>query len=429
MDRGRGRRRFGEAIGAAAPPGFPAAFLEAGPDPLGGLLARWARTHGPFLPDAPAARWALPGRMVERALERLLSTGTLVRGEFRPGGVEREWCDPEVLRALRRRSLARLRREVEPVDPAAYARFLAAWHGVSRAGAASGAACNGTGRRCRVDRIGGGARSAGGGHRPAGRGSPAGERPRTRHPRGPGAGIRPPSPRRARARPARCVGWAADGSAGTTAGSRSTGRTAWRSCSTPPGSRNRPPEADDAGAWLRDALASHLGSRGASFYRDLYAAALAAARDRRERPPTQRELLDALWDLAWDGVVTNDTFAPLRALRWRRTGGEARPRGVRLVPPEAGGRWSLLADARSSAEALAGTEPGETERRHAVAVGLLERQGVVTRDGVAAEAIAGGFAAVYPVLREMEDRGAPAADTSWKAWAVRSSPFPGPWTG
>src|SRR4029079_2089358 len=96
---------------------------------LEGLLARFARTHGPFLTPDPARRWGLPQGVVEDALERLLANGALVRGECRPGGAEREWCDPEVLRQLRRRSLARLRREVEPVDPSALGRFLPDWQG------------------------------------------------------------------------------------------------------------------------------------------------------------------------------------------------------------------------------------------------------------------------------------------------------------
>src|SRR5690606_3897627 len=86
----------------------------------------------------PAGRWGLPVGVVETALERLMAAGVVVRGEFRPGGVEREWCDPEVLRLIRRRSLARLRREVEPVDPAALGRFLPAWHGVGSSSAGTG---------------------------------------------------------------------------------------------------------------------------------------------------------------------------------------------------------------------------------------------------------------------------------------------------
>ena len=116
--------RYRDGVGVAAPVGVPEAFLGPAAGALEGLLARFARTHGPFLTPDPARRWGLPAGVVGDALERLLANGSLLRGEFRPGGAEREWCDPEVLRLLRRRSLARLRREVEPVDPAALGRFL-----------------------------------------------------------------------------------------------------------------------------------------------------------------------------------------------------------------------------------------------------------------------------------------------------------------
>src|SRR4029079_4942722 len=123
--------RYRDGVGVAAPVGGPQAFLAPTTNALDGLLARWARTHGPFLGVDPARRWGLPQGVVEDALDRLVRGGTLLRGEFRPGGAEREWCDPDVLRLLRRRSLARLRREVEPVDPAALGRFLPAWHGIA----------------------------------------------------------------------------------------------------------------------------------------------------------------------------------------------------------------------------------------------------------------------------------------------------------
>src|SRR4051794_37570109 len=132
--------RYRDAVGVQPPSGIPEVFLVPVASALEGLLARYARTHGPFLTPEAAARWGLPLGVVEDALERLLSNGSLLRGEFRPGGAEREWCDPEVLRQLRRRSLARLRREVEPVDPAALARFLPAWHGVAPADVTGGSA-------------------------------------------------------------------------------------------------------------------------------------------------------------------------------------------------------------------------------------------------------------------------------------------------
>jgi ATP-dependent Lhr-like helicase len=166
------------------------------------------------------------------------------------------------------------------------------------------------------------------------------------------------------------------------------------------------------GSWLHDALRGQLSNRGASFHRELLAASFAAAEAGSQRRPSEREMLDALWDLVWAGEVTNDTFAPLRALRWPRRGGSqraTRPRsrlGTRQGPPEAAGRWSLVAEALRTAAALReGGEPSGTEQRAALASTLLERHGVVTRDAAVSEGVRGGFGAVYPVYREMEERG------------------------
>src|SRR5204863_2199834 len=123
--------RYRDGVGITPPVGVPAAFLGPAAGALDGLLSRYARTHGPFLTPEPARRWGLPLGVVTDALEGLLAAGTILRRGFRPGGADRAWCDPEVLRLLRRRSLARLRREVEPVDPAALARFLPDWQGVA----------------------------------------------------------------------------------------------------------------------------------------------------------------------------------------------------------------------------------------------------------------------------------------------------------
>jgi ATP-dependent Lhr-like helicase len=140
-----------------------------------------------------------------------------------------------------------------------------------------------------------------------------------------------------------------------------------------------------------EALREHLGRRGASFYRELHAASGGGP---------DRDVLDALWDLVWAGEVTNDTFAPLRALRWKRTGSVTRRlrpgRLTALGPPEAAGRWSLV-------EPPATISP--TERLHAQALAMLERHGVLTREAVASEGLDGGFSAVYPVLRALEDAG------------------------
>jgi ATP-dependent Lhr-like helicase len=140
---------------------------------------------------------------------------------------------------------------------------------------------------------------------------------------------------------------------------------------------------------LHDLLRARLAQRGASFYRELQSAAAGAP---------EREILDALWDLVWAGEVTNDTFAPLRALRWRRPTGERRPRPGRLHlgPPEAAGRWSLLEPS---------TGATATARLHSLATVMLDRHGILTREAVAAEEVSGGFSAVYPVLRAMEESG------------------------
>ncbi len=153
---------YRDALGAAPPGGLPAAFLEDVPDALTRLVRRYAATHGPSTADDLRARYGVDVSAVLAGLER---SGDLVRGELRPGGTTREWCDPEVLRRLRRASLAVLRKEVEPVDDRALARFLPAWQGVDRghpasrrrrrpaargAGAAAGAggAGRGVGARC-----------------------------------------------------------------------------------------------------------------------------------------------------------------------------------------------------------------------------------------------------------------------------------------
>jgi ATP-dependent Lhr-like helicase len=388
--------RFRDAVGVSTPIGLAEQFLASQPDALGSLLARWARCHGPFHTEDPAERWQLPRALVETALERLMAAGVLLRGEFRPGGVEREWCDPEVLRLIRRRSLARLRREIEPVEPAALARFLPAWHGV-----------------------GGGLRGPAGGLRGADRLAEVIARLE---------GL--PLPASVLERdilPARVDGYSPAmldelGAAGEVVwvGAGPLGRDDGRIALYRPDRLDLllPTHADDdaaddrAGTWLHDALRDQLDRRGASFHRELMAAVLLAADGGGRRRPSEREVLDAMWDLVWAGQVTNDTFAPLRALRWPRRGGGHRPSpargrlGTRSGPPEAAGRWSLVAEVlRTSAALRGGRETSATEQRVALAATLLERHGIVVRDAVAAEGVSGGFGAVYPLYREMEERG------------------------
>ncbi|MDQ6795036.1 MAG: DEAD/DEAH box helicase [Chloroflexota bacterium] len=369
--------RYRDAVGVPPPVGVPNAFLAPTTGALDGLLARWARTHGPFLGPAPASRWGLPVGIVEDALERLLAAGTVLRGEFRPDGSEREWCDPEVLRLLRRRSLARLRREVEPVDPAALGRFLPAWQGVTPAGEVP-APLRGSAALERlaevVDQL-------------AGLPIPASVLERDVLPaRVPGYQPRLLDELGALGE----VAWVGRGSLGRDDGRVALfrpGREALRPAGLPDGG-DRPSSA------RHEAIREHLARRGASFYRELFAAAGGG---------TDREVLDALWDLVWAGEVTNDTFSPLRALRWKRPGRDARRRPGRLTslgPPEAAGRWSLVG-VGDAAEAAGGA----TGRLHATTLALLDRHGIVTREAVAAEGIEGGFSAVYPILRALEEAG------------------------
>jgi ATP-dependent Lhr-like helicase len=364
--------RYRDGVGVAPPVGVPDAFLGPATAALEGLLARYARTHGPFLTPDPARRWGLPIGVVESALERLLESGTVLRGEFRPGGAEREWLDPDVLRILRRRSLARLRKEVEPVDPAALGRFLPAWHGVTASGeAAPELRLNAALERLAevVDQL-------------AGLPIPASVLERDVLPaRIPGYQPRLLDELGAMGE----VAWVGRGSLG-----RDDGRIALyrpgREAVRPAG----PVDGVDRPAGPRhEQIREHLARRGASFYRELFSAAGGGS---------DREVLDALWDLVWAGEVTNDTFAPLRALRWKRPARDVRRRPGRLTslgPPEAAGRWSLVEEAPVT----------PTERLHATALAMLDRHGVVTREAVASEGVEGGFSAVYPILRMLEEAG------------------------
>ena len=294
--------RYRDGVGAAPPVGVPEAFLAPVSGALDGLLARWARVHGPFLTPEPARRWGLPAGIVEDALERLLAAGTILRGEFRPGGAEREWCDPDVLRLLRRRSLARLRREVEPVDPAALGRFLPEWHGIAPLGRAASPF----------------------------RGSAALERLAEVVDQLAGVAI-PASVLERDVLPARIPGYQPRlldelGSLGevTWVGRGSLGRDDGRIVLLRPGRdalrpAGPPDDVERPSSARHDAIREHLADRGASFYRDLHRAAGGGP---------DRDVLDALWDLVWAGEVTNDTFAPLRALRWKRTGSGGARRGA-----------------------------------------------------------------------------------------------------
>ncbi len=352
--------RYREAVGASLPIGLPDVFLYAGPDPLESLLRRYARTHVPFVTADPAKRWALPAPAVEAALTRLAARGDVLAGEFRRAAEGREHCHPEVMRTLRRRSLAALRREVESVPPIVLARFLPAWHGI-------GVRPGGVDRLMEVV------------FQLQGLALPASVIERDVI----SARVGNYAPRLLDELVSMGeVVWAGRGSLGT-----SDGRVALYLRGDAP--RLIAPPVDPPQSELHEKIRAHLGARGASFFRDLYNACGGGDED---------VMLDALWDLVWSGEVTNDTFAPLRLLGPLARRPARKPRLPRLIQPRATGRWSLVAD-------LVGSGANATERLHSEAGVLLQRHGVLTREAVVGEGWPGGFASLYPVLRAMEESG------------------------
>jgi ATP-dependent helicase Lhr and Lhr-like helicase len=364
--------RLRDGLGVPVPPGVPDAFTEAIDDPLADLVGRYARTHGPFLVADVSARLGLGAAVVRQTLQRLGAQGRVLDGEFRPAGSGQEWCDAEVLRLLRRRSLARLRREVEPVEPAALGRFLLAWQHVDRPRRGPRGV---DGLLQVVDQL-------------AGYAAPASA----------WESLILPS-RVADYEPALLDELTASGEVTWVGHASLPGTDGWVSLhlgEQAPLTLPLPdPESEAPASELHHAVLDALSPGGAWFFRQLQAAT--GGKD--------RELAEALWDLVWAGRITNDTFAPLRALtgsgsgthRTRRTTPRARPTrtGVRPAPPTTTGRWAILP----------GVDADPTRRAHATAERMLERYGVVTRGSVMSERTVGGFAAVYKVLSAFEDSG------------------------
>jgi ATP-dependent Lhr-like helicase len=341
--------RYRDALGVMPPSGLPDSFLEGGGDSLRQLVQRYGRGRGPFT-TAQACDWF--GVDVEPLLRELERGDLLVRGELRPGGTEREWCDPDVLRRLRRASLAALRREVEPAEQATLGRFLPHWHGIDR---------RATLREALV----------------------------------PLQGLAlPVSLWEAEVLPRRVPGYRPEQLDQLCA----SGELVWAGAGLDrvalffredapllgrPGAAPAPEgEAHDA---IRAALAG-----GARFWAELLEATSLGG----------EQALPAVWDLVWAGEVTNDAWQPLRAERRYQPARPDRARSRRFSrsrasrPTATQGRWSLAA----------GLFPGQPDRR-ALAELLLERQGIVTRDGVRGEGIAGGYGAVYSELRALETLG------------------------
>jgi ATP-dependent helicase Lhr and Lhr-like helicase len=355
---------YRDALGVPPPAGLPETFLEDHPDAIRTLVRRYARTHGPFPTVQLADRYAVDPTPALRELER---EGALVRGELLPGGSEREWCDSDVLRRVRRASLAHLRREVEPAARDRFARFLPSWQNVDA-------------------------------HRAAGAGP---DRLRDALVPLQGVALTPKTwetdvlPRRLGAySPAwldeLCTSgelvWIGAGSRG-----RSDGRIALyfrddvRLAGPPPANA----KLERAEGTPQEAIRERLLA-GPSFWLDLLT----------DLDFPAEELHNALWDLAWSGEVTNDAFAPLRAPRLR-SGSANERQGRRFARRRSGagaavqGRWSLTAPLFADA-------PGPGAKLRAQAELMLERYGIVTRETVLAEGIPGGFSTLYAELGNLE---------------------------
>ncbi|MEV4012077.1 ATP-dependent helicase [Nonomuraea angiospora] len=371
--------RMRDALGVPLPVGVPHAFLEPVADPLADLVARHARTRGPFHAGSAAARFGLGVAVVTDALRRLAASGRVVNGEFRPGGRGEEWCDAGVLRMLRRRSLARLRKEVEPVAPETLARFLPAWHGITGSGAAGAAGGRGASEAARaMDAL---VRSI--------------EQLQ-------GAAV-PASALETLVLPARVPGYHPALLDELT----SSGEVMWAGQGSLPGGDGwvslyyadtapllMPEPAEITMTPLHERVLELLDGGGALFFRGI-SDQIGSLDD--------ANLAAALWDLVWAGRISGDTLAPLRAMLGtgrpaHRPATTRRRRAVlpsRSGPPTVGGRWWLLPVPADDG----------TQRAHAQAEVLLERHGVVTRGAVTSERLPGGFTPIYQVLRAYEESG------------------------
>lgn len=356
--------RVRDALGTPLPPGLPDSLLEPVGDPLGDLIRRYARTHGPFVSRDAGHRFGLGVAVVDATLARLAATGRIVEGAFRPGGHGREWCDVEVLRSVRQRSLAKLRREIEPVSRAAFGRFLTHWHNVLEPRRGLDALLD------TIEQLQGVPMVA--------------------------------SLLEREILPARI----ADYAPAQLDTLMAAGEVTWVGVE-PLGDRDGrlalyltdhlpallPPPIDVPLDARQQAIVAHLRDSGASFFAALHGAAGGGF---------PQETVDALWSLVWSGLVTNDSAHALRAHvrgpeRTRRSDRAATFRSRRLIPAAAEGRWDLVVRTADRPSAAAWSA--------AWAQQLLTRHGLVTREATLIETLPGGFSAVYPVLRRLEEAG------------------------
>ncbi len=363
--------RYRDALGVPLPPGLPSAFQQDVPDALLDLIRRFARTHGPFTTAEVAGRFGVALPAAEAVLQRLVGLGRVVEGGFRPGGTHREWCDQEALRAIRRKSLARLRREVEPVEQAVLARLFTRWQGVTQPRRGLDALLDA------VENL---------------QGAPI-----------------PASVLETEVLPARIREYKpADLDTLIAAGEvvwcglepigERDGRVALYLAEALPGLwplARKDVEMSDR----ETAVVEYLRGHGASFFQDLHDGIGGGY---------PGETIDAIWSLVWRGLVRNDGLHALRAYCDRAAGSGAKAakrehrqtgfRSRRTTPPTVQGRWTLNAGAFDTAR-------NATDWSHRTALQLLARYGVVFRETAHAEGLAGGFSAVYDVLKALEESG------------------------
>jgi ATP-dependent Lhr-like helicase len=380
--------RYRDALGVPLPPGLPSAFLQEAPQAMVDLLRRFARTHGPFTTPEAAERFDLPVESIELVLQGLVQSGKVVEGGFRPGGIHREWCDSEVLRSIRRRSLARLRKEVEPVEQRTLARLFTRWQGVVQPRRGLDALLD------VIENL---------------QGAPL-----------------PASILEMEILPARLLGYRTsdldtliaagevvwvgldpigerDGRIGLYLAERLA--ALWPIATQTPERALRDEdgkviETSVAGMSKEVEIVEYLKAHGASFFQDLHDGVGGGY---------PGETLDALWSLVWKGKLTNDGMAALRAYCDRPAASSSRKpqrrvhqqtgfRSRRTTPPTAQGRWALNVAAFAK-------ERSATEWSHAIAQQLLTRYGVVFRETAHAENLPGGFSAIYDVMKALEESG------------------------
>jgi ATP-dependent Lhr-like helicase len=372
--------RYRDALGTPLPPGLADVFLASVDGALAEIVRRYARTHLPFTAVELAARYGLALADVEPLLRALHGQGKLLEGEFRPDGRHREWCDPEILKKIRQKSLARLRREIEPVEQRTFARFAVRWHGVSVPRRGVNALLDA------IESLQGAALLA--------------------------------SELERDILPARIV----DYRPGEIDALMAAGEVVWVGVEQVGDRDGRvalylteslplllpPPDPAVASTALSERsqkIVDDLSQHGASFFSEIHAAC---------GNGFPGDTTEALWQLVWCGLVSNDTFHPLRNLiqpydskRNRDEFTDVRPGSPEFLSRmrsrtsrggPAQGRWSLIRPRIAAA-------PNATEWSAAISQQLLVRHGIVMRETAAAENIPGGYNSVYPSLRTMEESG------------------------